>query len=70
MSYRWGVNCATCGKFIDLGPQNRDEKVTTYFPEKAGPGPIPCECGSSHLYGTRDVVDEAGVFLNPWPEWE
>jgi len=65
MSQYWGVNCSTCGEFINLDKQDHEETVMVYLPPLVA---VPCSCGSSHLYGTRDVVDEAGVFLNPWPE--
>ena len=59
MSERWGVKCATCEKFIDLDGQNKDgEDVTNYIPPL---DVVPCPCGSSHLYTSKDVVDEAGV---------
>jgi hypothetical protein len=67
MSARWGVNCATCGVFIELDEQDKGDFVTTYLPEENNK-PIPCKCGSSHLYTSKDVVDEHGVLLNPWPE--
>ena len=70
MSNRFGVKCATCEKYLDLGPQDRIAFVATYLPE-ANNQPIPCsECGSNHLYTSKDVVDEDGISLNPWPESE
>lgn len=65
MSERWGVKCATCEEFIDLDEQNHNsEFVTNYIPPL---DVVPCSgCGSRHLYTSKDVIDEAGVFLNVW----
>ncbi len=68
MSDRWGVSCATCDEFIDLDAQDGIADVATYLPSENN-NPMPCkECGASHLYSSKDVVDEDGVSLNPWPE--
>jgi len=68
MSDRFGVLCATCGKFLDLGPQDQIAYVATYLPELDN-NPLACsECGSNHLYTSKDTVDEGGTALNPWPE--
>jgi hypothetical protein len=69
MSVFWGVTCKTCEEFIKIDSQAElaECEVITYIPS-AGNFPTPCSCGSSYVYGTSDVVDEDGVFLNPWPE--
>lgn len=65
MSLYYGVKCLTCEEFVKLGDQKPDEPMITYL---APLDPVSCACGSSHLYGSSDVVDEQFSFLNPSPE--
>lgn len=57
MSEFVGVKCATCGEFIKIGQQDHGPAVAYV----ASLDPYPCDtCGSSHLYSTKDLIDEAG----------
>lgn len=67
MSKYWGVNCKTCETFIQLGEQDKEESMITYDPSAEN---LPIVCCGSYLYGTSDVVDEDGVFLNQWQEFD
>jgi hypothetical protein len=68
MSDRWGVRCATCDEYIELGQQDPIADMVAYLPPLDA---IPCgECGAQHLYSSKDVVDEDGVSLSPLLESE
>jgi hypothetical protein len=51
----YGVRCDTCKEIIELGRcESEDDTATVGVPSLE---PIPRKCGSSHLYGSDDVVE-------------
>jgi hypothetical protein len=69
MSKHYGVECDTCEEFIKLGDQDQSEQMVTYLPSKEAGDAVQCpHCGSSHVYGSSDIIDEDSTLLNPWAE--
>lgn len=58
MALSVGVKCKTCGETIrlpiELPPHHALSEIRVYVPDL---DPIPCECGSSHLYGSDDCFE-------------